>query len=179
MIVTVVVWAFVISWLLLTIGNQFQGRASRWVRSVDLFNIVPRWTFFAPQPGRTDIHLLYRGMSDAHGHGQWREAYPVTIRSWWTVIRNPEKRRRKAIVDLANRLVQTASDGEDDPGRITIGIPYLAFLNFVSGLDDGHTSLEMRQFALVASEGPQSTAAPRVLARSGPHMVAEGLNHAA
>lgn len=178
MVATVAVWGVVICWLLLTVGNQFPGSATRRIRSLDVLNIVPKWTFFAPRPGQTDIHLLYRSVSDTHCHGQWREVYPVTIRRGWTAVWNPEKRRRKAIVDLANRLMQAASESKDT-NRIIIGIPYLAFLNLVSGLDaSGHTPLQMRQFALVASEGPYSVAAPRLLARSDLHITAPRLDHA-
>lgn len=170
------VWTIVALWLALTAMTQVEGAVTDWIRSVDVWKLIPRWTFFAPQPGRSDIHLVYRDWSARGEAGPWKEIYPIVERPLRTALWNPDKRRRKAIVDLSVALLRTAHQTASADAALTV--PYLAFLNVVSNIPtrpDTHS----RQFALVSTDGPRFGSRPRVLACSQRHPLQSRLTRAA
>src|SRR6516165_3344166 len=83
--------------LILTVAGQFRNQ-SKWVarwKYRDVCGIIPLWTFFAPNPGMTDYHLMWRDRYADHSCSPWHEVVAPSA-SWLKAIWNPHKRSRKA-----------------------------------------------------------------------------------
>jgi hypothetical protein len=120
-----------VAWALVSIVGQHRSRFSIWLRSWDLFGLVPTWTFFAPNPVSHDHYLYYRDYSFA-SVGPWHRAFDADVRTWWDPLWNPLRREEKAISDAMFHLLDQAR--EVDATRIQFSISYLTILSFVSSL---------------------------------------------
>src|SRR5579863_3705743 len=71
----VAVTVFLACWFLATILCQFRDtKLSTFIRGrLDLFAMIPLWTFFAPKPGKRDYHLLYRDRDEPGTLTEWQE----------------------------------------------------------------------------------------------------------
>jgi hypothetical protein len=128
-------------WCALTVGKNAELFArSPWLMSVvgRLDPVVPRWTFFAPNPLVKDYHLLYRDVWES-GTSAWRVAVgkePAPGSVFWRALWNPGGRQHKALLDVVGAVNQIA-ELERDKGPTAVlhyTVPYLLLLNFVSGL---------------------------------------------
>src|SRR5687768_5062977 len=95
-----------------TLGVLFIGTVARLVprlhpivTRLDAFNMLPEWRFFAPQPGRGDHFLLYRDSIDGDTWSAWIEIPLVVPRQWYHFVWNPERRVKKALLDVVGALV--------------------------------------------------------------------------
>ena len=106
MIATVVIGALASVWFMLSVLNQFKrGRLIARIKRHDVFALIPTWTFFAPRPGVTDYHVMYRDCSLSGGFSRWQEVRwqrPGPLRGVW----NPSKRAGKGITDMCNVLMR-------------------------------------------------------------------------
>lgn len=75
-----------------------------WFQQYDLFAVVPNWNFFAPNPGTTDYHLLYRDRLDGGDFSMWREIATAKQSGLLRGIWNPRKRQSKVISDVVSAL---------------------------------------------------------------------------
>jgi hypothetical protein len=167
--VSYAVMAVLAAWFALTILNQ-----ARWTRrfvsaivSRDIGGLVPVWTFFAPNPGDTDTHLLFRDR-DADGRvTAWREASAAGRRHVLDLW-NPRRRIHKGIVDviydLTKRDPRTPHTSSPAPvsKRRMVSFPYVLLLNYVSQLPGDFGAIE-RQFAIVRTPGIAFRAQPNIL----------------
>jgi len=118
---------------------------------------IPRWTFFAPNPGIHDYHLLYRYQFQGGAVGLWRQVAQLTRRrTKYAVLWNPEKRVNKVLTDLATTLVSYANIREEN-ALIQVSIPYILIINYVSNLPRPWGSIKiqfllMRRQAIAGSE---------------------------
>jgi hypothetical protein len=106
---SIVVIVIYVVWGAATIANQFHRWCPAWLRAVDIFGLVPIWTFFAPNPGMTDYYLLYRDRLADGSFDNWRE---VDLKQSENGVRlalwNPTKRRHKALTDMVSVLIRLA-----------------------------------------------------------------------
>jgi hypothetical protein len=164
-------------WLALTLLNQHRRtrRLANRVLRYDICGLVPIWTFFAPNPGDTDLHLLFRDRDREGRVTGWREVRLVGRRRA-TDVWNPKRRINKAIVDLVYDLTRP------DRGQPAIGagprkvskqrvlsFPYLLILNYVTSLQGDFGAIE-RQFVIAKTAGMRSRAEPDVLLVSPFHV---------
>lgn len=115
----------------------------------DPLRLLPRWSFFAPNPGTRDIHVVLRDV-DGEGHGAWRPLdVPTSRRGRW--LWHPDRQVQKAVVDAAGALgVLRASLPAQDADLLPLTTPYLRLLTWVMAQPhDGRST--GRQFAVVAS----------------------------
>ena len=77
----------------------------------DFFSLLPAWNFFAPNPGTTDYHLLYRDKLHNGEYSVWRELRVDKERGLLKGIWNPNKRQSKIISDVAGVLTQLLGGG--------------------------------------------------------------------
>lgn len=100
-------------WLVATALSQHPHRALDRVRTWPSGLIrIPDWRFFAPEPGRTDSHVLMRlVMADGTAH-EWRETHEYPGRSWRQALYYPEHRLDKGFFDLVSGLRQRMSQLE-------------------------------------------------------------------
>lgn len=153
-------------WFVSTLIAQFW--TVPWVarlKSYDLGEVVPGWSFFAPNPGTSDAELLYRDQLVDDQLGPWtavRFQRPSLRRAVW----NPEKRRRKALFDLSASLLMDAGAARER-NEVLVSFPYLALLSYVSSFPSGPLS-KQRQFILARSFGERGKD-PEIMFISGWH----------
>jgi hypothetical protein len=171
-------------WFVVSAANQ-RTDTRRWISritNVDVCALVPIWTFFAPNPGDSDTHLLFRDRDDDGRITCWREV-PLAGRRSIVDLWNPARRIHKAIVDVAFDLSRPddadPGDAPDDGGgtrvlnkRRVISFPYLLILNFVSELP-GDFGAEQRQFAIARTPGLGGRDQPHVTMVSAFHRLGE------
>jgi len=110
------------------------------------FKILPIWTFFAPNPGMFDIHVVYRDVDDLSNLSEWKEVNIVSERKFLHILWNPEKRFTKLIVDAVSYI--KSSNGSADI-QFTKG--YLVLLNIVSNKENLLEKPIARQFSIIQS----------------------------
>jgi hypothetical protein len=148
-----------VAWFLaIVVGSLPLGQRSRLLNHPVIMRFVPRWTFFAPIPGVNDFHLAWREATD-HGVGPWLEVSDmVPDRSLVNAIWNPDKRSRKAMIDLSIQLLLEAELHRTTSAGLTLSLPYL-LLAARAGQDASRFPLvDSFQFAIAAD----SLSAPEV-----------------
>jgi hypothetical protein len=155
-----------IVWGLLSIANQSSVPWLRRAKFHDACAVIPSWSFFAPNPGRTDHLLLYCDHRPDGSRSMWRYVDLAMTRSFLSVIWNPGKRKNKALTDLTSELTYLASLYSHK--SIMLTTPYLMLLNLV--LSQSHDAAAVRtEFVVVESFGNYSRRAPAILFESGVH----------
>jgi hypothetical protein len=162
-----VVFLYVV-WCAATIANQFDSRCPDWLKAVDVFGLIPVWTFFAPNPGMTDYYLLYRDRLPDGSFDNWRR---VELRPWENTFQlalwNPTKRKQKALSDIVSALIRLAKDSK--PEELIVTVPYLLILNFITSRPHS-LGTNGTQFMVLEHDGfsgdPERS---RVLVMSGIH----------
>ena len=111
----------------------------------DVFNLIPKWTFFAPHPGRHDYHIVYRDY-DEHDMpiSDWRELLEYSRRPFLSALWHPGKRYRKAVIDCCQSIIQ--NQAENAP----LTIPYLLLLSVVMKKAPADGALG-RNYAVIAT----------------------------
>jgi hypothetical protein len=156
-------------WFLISALAQLNVKGIAWLKLRDVFSLIPNWSFFAPRPGTSDYHLLFRD-SDVSGEwGKWREIPLASRRTLWGALWNPEKRKTKVLSDVVRGLVRLAQNqGFKD---FSLTLPYLAILNYVSSIHRSKACLQT-QFMILQSEGFFADRDPQFLFMSGMHNLA-------
>jgi hypothetical protein len=147
-------------WLLLSVANQYRPFALR-IGRYDHFSLLPRWTFFAPNPGMHDVHLLYRecaadldvstpeGLNGASAKlSPWREMADLCPGHNVLFVWNPQRRVTKTILDIVAVLNRVRQLTDDQNAQITV--EYFLLLHLVMR---GAGDSTQRQFAVVRTHG--------------------------
>ncbi len=155
-------------WLAATIAIQFHSRCPTWLKAVDVFGLIPIWTFFAPNPGMTDYYLLYRDRLPDGSFDNWRTVELKDAENGGRfAIWNPTKRKHKALSDMVSSLLSLAKHGRHE-GLIAT-VPYILMLNVVTSrphsLGANGTQFMVLEHAGISGEPERS----RVLVMSGIH----------
>jgi hypothetical protein len=118
-------------WGAATIANQFHSWGATWLRAVDIFGLIPIWTFFAPNPGMSDYYLLYRDRLPDGSFDNWRKIeLKESENGFRLALWNPTKRKHKALSDIVSSLVSLAKDGRTE--ALIVTVPYILILNFIT-----------------------------------------------
>ncbi len=133
----------------------------------DLYGLLPRWLFFAPNPARDDTHVVYRDRSRGQW-GPWQALTPATGSRRWRWLWHPQRYPIKAASDLANGLRRSMIRHREAPRAIVLGNPYLGLLHWVAA-QPVEPGVSHRQFAVVTSHGFADEEALDVLFVSEPH----------
>lgn len=161
-------------WFLLTIFCQFRyTKFSAYIRhTIDVFGLIPLWTFFAPNPGKSDYHLLYRDKIDEETNGEWEEMDITEERSFWSWCWNPDKRDKKILADVIQSLIASIPQYKSDKGYdlLMFSMPYLIVLHAVSHCHC-KTGKAQRQFMLAETSGYLRETAPSVILLSVFHQI--------
>jgi len=137
------------AWLVLSVIQQFSPPWFARVQGIDIFGLIPLWTFFAPNPGHSDYHLVYRDELHDGTITPWREVPMCELRGPRSFIWNPEKRSKKVLADVAAALVQHA-DATSELETL-VSLPYLILLNVIAAEEPVRAAA--RQFVLVETFG--------------------------
>lgn len=181
---TTVVVLLLGAWVVLTVLNQFE-RGRRWIQPLlrlDVLALIPSWTFFAPEPGRTDTHIVYRDIYDTGVAGCWR-ILVLRSRPGLLGLSHGERRVAKGVVDLQAELLDAS--GLPQPGtpaasasseaplqpaskRVMFSNAYLAILNLVSREEHDRFAVGT-QFGLAISDRPDLELQARLVFISAIH----------
>src|SRR5436305_216126 len=121
---TWVVYAAVACWLLLTALAQFRWVAAR-ISRFDNFRLVPTWTFFAPNPGVVDYHLVVRDRDSNGTASAWSGVEIAAERHPLNCFWNPQKRPKKVLLDAVQSLIIIAKANETAEFHELLSLPYL------------------------------------------------------
>lgn len=154
-------------WLVLTPARRIVGR---WSGGLIVSFLLPRWTFFAPNPGTSSYYLLARYGLPGGWWGQWAEISCSApdpspwIRWFW----NPPKTQKKALVDAVAELMVAASEiPTDERDALQLSMPYIKLLNVASQRNTWDTA-DRVQFLLVEETFVGNR---RTILLSAPHML--------
>jgi len=155
-------------WFGLSVAFQFRPKKLTALKTHDHFSLVPLWTFFAPRPGTSDTHLLFRDRVLDIGITPWREVLAMKrspLRGFW----NPQKRVGKTLHDLEYHLLQLQG-AKLRREEILLSMAYLVLINYIAGLPRANFSTST-QFAVVRSWGYRGGDEPDIMFLSEFHSV--------
>ena len=156
-------------WFLLTIAFQKNNRLSRLTTRFDRFTLVPKWSFFSPDPGASNYHFVYRSRDDKTSASPWLEL-DLSPRGLLFPIWNPRKRYREGMIELFQLLALFSLNNSAE--RLQFTAPYIILLDVVRKKLEGSMSPQASyQFALVETRGPSGASMPRVRFYSLTHPV--------
>lgn len=161
-----VVATLLVAWAIASVLNQLPLRWFNSIKVRDAFAVIPSWSFFAPNPGHTDLQLL---MCDEYADGAksfWRAIDLESNRSIWTVLWNPVKRRNKTLTDMTAELAFLSRYYSAESVMLTVS--YLVLLNVV--LHEPHDERAVRtEFVIMETFGRHSSRQPEIRFASGLH----------
>jgi hypothetical protein len=148
-------------WFLLTIAFQKNNKLSRFTARFDRFTLIPKWSFFSPDPGASNYHFVYRSRDDKTSASPWLEL-DLSPRGILFPIWNPRKRYREGMIELFQLLALFSQ----------FTAPYIILLDIARKRLEGSMSPQASyQFALVETRGPSGASMPRVRFYSLTHPV--------
>ena len=162
------------TYFVLSVIGQFEIKLNYYIRGFDPFALLPIWTFFAPNPGQTDYHLLYRDKLSDGTVTELREIEVTETRRWISFLWNPEKHSKKVLSDVVAMAVDSLPSDRPVGRELMLTLPYLLLLNVVchQGGDGGARAGARRQFLVVETFGIDRIAPLRVLIQSEFHPLA-------
>jgi hypothetical protein len=163
---TILCLAVLAIWFLISALSQLNVPVVKALKNGDIFSLIPNWSFFAPRPGTSDYHLLFRDVDSCGGCSRWRELSLSDDRTLLGAIWNAQKRNRKVLSDVVRGLVRLAQDKTRKDFSLTL--PYLAILNYVSSLPRAERSSNT-QFMILMSHGFISDKEPQFVFVSNVH----------
>lgn len=169
-LINVVAIVFFALWLLLTIFNQFNFKWVSQIKKQDIFHLLPSWTFFAPNPGTSDYHIVYRTMDDNKNVSAFIEIPLLNDRRLTHAFWNSSKRVKKVLTDLVMILKKSCAAEDMKKEKLQVSFSYIALLNFLTHLERS-TSVKFIQFAILESKGYNDPGPPQLLICSAFHHV--------
>ena len=162
--------AFVLGgWFVLTVLNQFGFKWFRRIKRHDILGLLPIWTFFAPNPGQSDYHCVYRDRLDNNSFTEWNEIGLTEARRSYSFIWNPEKRSKKVLSDLVHMIVRYIVQRQGKVGaEIILSTPYLVFLNVIMQ-QPAPSEAVARQFVILETYGFNRTKPLNLILKSDFH----------
>ncbi len=134
-------------WIVATVIFSIYSSKFKLLSKIGIFGyLVPQWNFFAPNPGMSDFYLLYRTQTESGEVSNWKNINEIPKRKWYSIFWNPDKIKKKAILDYAVELKSSFSDikNEGDEQLLTISSPYLLIINSISYMlkNSGHNFVQ-------------------------------------
>jgi len=147
---------FVAWWAVSALNQVHSGALTVRLRRHIPLNLIPLWTFFAPNPARADSRLVWREERGGEW-GAWRELHVgfAPARSRWLL--NPELIQNKAVADLVSSLLRVRPAMRDRTALLSSA--YVSLLNVVVA-QPRRTGCSSIQFAVVRTA--RASAARRV-----------------
>lgn len=123
----VLVAAFAVLLVSTLLQQSANPRYSRF-RTADPFGLLPMWSFFAPNPARHDMYILWRFFDTNGTPSEWRQLCDPADQKWYQVLFYPGRRHSKIIFDLVQDLQRSLATGHE--GTVTSDGAYIAIKNF-------------------------------------------------
>lgn len=138
--------AVLLGWFALSVAYQFPAIAKRIPGGGVLAELLPNWSFFAPEPSAADFRLAIRSYCD-DAWSAWEEL-PVLSRTIVRPLWNPDKFEAKALSDIVSFLIDEQSHGSE---TIAVSWPYMVLLRHST--DRAPADAVEIQFAIVRTFG--------------------------
>lgn len=145
---TLLVGLILTTWFLASVIHQCRFRWWSRITHFDVFNLLPRWSFFAPNPGRHDFHVIYRDWIDDDS-GPWTEFATTTVETRLRWLWNPTRYPNKAISDLTNGLYLALQLNDVEPRAVLLSSSYISLLHVVMAQPPVILKANRRQFAIL------------------------------
>jgi len=169
MLYGVFVVGFFSVWLFISACYQAEIKWCMRLKTRDRFSLIPRWTFFAPNPISSDYHVIYRDRMEDGTLGPWKTSEALASRNaLLAALWNPRKRSRKALTDWMRNLKRVVRRSRGRENVVRMSFPYIALLYFVSHLEHDESSCST-QFAVVQTFGHHASRASRLILHSEFH----------
>jgi hypothetical protein len=139
----------VLFFLALTLVYQCDRFGSR-ISQYDLLHILPRWTFFAPNPAMRDCHIVCRDRLVNGSLSPWTPVRFSPGRTAMDVIWHPGKRPRKVLSDAAQSLKRMR---RRSASGLQYSLPYILILRRCVAQYPPSGEALARPFALVETSG--------------------------
>lgn len=138
-------------WWLLSVFRQFDNRTTLW--KWDVFCLIPRWTFFAPDPIRSDFMLLVR--SEETESETWIRSPFLRQRTWRELIVNPKSRCNRVQYILTLRALEELRDGAGEASPHYRALAEMAGWLAGDETRGGGNFVVLKSFGFVADKPPQ------------------------
>jgi len=149
---------FVVMWLMVTAFSHIPP-FQFWVSRFDQFHLIPRWNFFAPNPGDKDYHLVVRHRCLDGRLTEWQNVPLYVPRPKLACLWHPQKRAAKVLNDAVQSIrFLYRHEGVSDSG-LPFSLPYLLLLRTVCRLAPPADDATELQFAIIESTGHDETRA--------------------
>ena len=165
---------FVVWWAVSALNQFHSGAWTHRLRGHVPFGLIPLWTFFAPNPARTDTRIVWRAEQAEGGWSGWREIYFGYAPVWRRWIVNPEMTFNKAVNDLVNSLARVRP--ETSERGILLVSSYLTLLSLVEA-EAATDRPEAVQFAVVRTAIGAEARDFSIVFLSEPHAAGGTLAH--
>jgi hypothetical protein len=150
-------------WLVLSAAYQFSAVSEKLGR-FDRFGLLPRWTFFAPNPGTHDHHIVYRECSSGDfdlstpeaqnaasaNLSPWRELTDLCSGFAIPFLWNPQRRVTKTVTDVVSGLLSIGNRNPEDVKYAHFTVEYFLLLHLTMR---GASAPGQRQFAVLRTHG--------------------------
>jgi len=147
-------------WFLLTIAFQKNNRLSRLTTRFDRFRLVPKWSFFTPDPGASNYHFVYRSRDDETSVSPWLELN-LSPRGVLYPLWNPRRRYREGMIELFHLVALFSINCSAE--RLQFTAPYIILLDVArKQLGRSLSSKAFYQFAVVETRGATGASVPLV-----------------
>jgi hypothetical protein len=163
--------AFFGCWFVLSVIRQLKQRPPDWLYRLDILYLVGNWRFFGPEPLTHDYHLFFRDILDTGEITRWIRITPVSSKTPWSAVWNPEQRLRRWFINAVEAFCAAKRSG--NTGALERSPFYLAILNHVESLARFRQS-RARQFAITESQDIRDPDDLRVVFCSAPHLLNPG-----
>jgi hypothetical protein len=148
----VLLYSIVTLWLVITLLAQ-HPRFQPFINGFNALHIIPRWTFFAPNPGIRDYHLVIRDRcSDGRLTG-WRSVPVYSPRPRFGYLWNPQKRSSKIMNDAVQAIKLLLKRENIGTAGIHFTVPYLLLLYYAGHATRPEPDGIEFQIAIIESTG--------------------------
>ncbi|HVW65890.1 MAG TPA: hypothetical protein VHB01_12855 [Nitrosospira sp.] len=151
-LLSLLLWPLVALWLAITLLAQHR-RFQPLINSLDGFHVIPRWTFFAPNPGVRDYHLVVRERRVDGSTTEWKSVPVYAPRPGWAWLWHPEKRSSKIMNDAIQSIKFLQKQGEVGATGLPFTMPYLLLLRYASHTVPPEPDSTGFQIAIIESTG--------------------------
>ena len=144
----------VVVWLLATIAYQY-AFFRRVLARFDRFEILPSWSFFAPNPATRDSHIVVRDLLQDGTASAWSPITYFPTRTPMHAVWHPAKRPRKILRD-ASKAIKRTQQRAASKAVVQCSLPYLLILRYCMIKPARLPNAVARQFAIVETSGREN-----------------------
>lgn len=143
-------------WLVATVLGQLPGRTWQQLRRrMNFLGLLPYWGFFTSRLSTKDYHLCWRPVVLGAAAGDWQEIGPHGRRPPGSALWHPDRRVRKALLDLSITLIVGQAGEHLELSVLRTSPLYQALQEFCRGRARVAGAAAF-QFAVLASHGRDS-----------------------